>query len=154
MFCGIVPEPEPPANPDEVTVQDMKQALDNPSLHIKVVDVREPDEYEIAKVDGVPLLPLSELTESLHRTGSEPAILPALQGRRAFAQGAELFCGSRVSNTSRASKAASPRGRRKLTATCRGIELPGWDRTRETWPLTAGPAPGNTASRETELVPE
>jgi adenylyltransferase/sulfurtransferase len=62
-FCGIVPEPENVGNPDEVTVQDMKQALDNPSLNIKVVDVREPDEYEIAKVDGVPLLPLSQLNE-------------------------------------------------------------------------------------------
>ena len=61
QFCGIVPEPEPTANPDEVTVQDMKKALDNPGLNIKVVDVREPDEYEIAKVAGVPLLPLSQL---------------------------------------------------------------------------------------------
>ncbi|HEX7618667.1 MAG TPA: molybdopterin-synthase adenylyltransferase MoeB [Verrucomicrobiae bacterium] len=60
-FCGIVPEPENVGNPDEVTVQDMKKALDNPGLNIKVVDVREPDEYEIAKVAGVPLLPLSEL---------------------------------------------------------------------------------------------
>ena len=62
-FCGIVPEPENVGNPDEVTVQDMKKALDDPSLNIKVVDVREPDEYEIAKVDGVPLLPLSQLNE-------------------------------------------------------------------------------------------
>jgi len=63
MFCGIVHEPEPTANPDEVTVQDMKQALENPALGIRVVDVREPDEYEIARVAGVPLLPLSQLTE-------------------------------------------------------------------------------------------
>ncbi len=62
-FCGIVPEPENAANPDEVTVQDMKQALANPGLNIKVVDVREPDEYEIARVAGVPLLPLSQLNE-------------------------------------------------------------------------------------------
>jgi adenylyltransferase/sulfurtransferase len=60
-FCGIVPEPENTGNPDEVTVQDMKKVLDNPGLGIKVVDVREPDEYEIAKVAGVPLLPLSQL---------------------------------------------------------------------------------------------
>ena len=64
MFCGIATEPaEPVSNPDEVTVQDMKQALDNPSLGIKVIDVREADEYEIAKVDGVPLLPLSQINE-------------------------------------------------------------------------------------------
>ena len=62
-FCGIVPEPENQGNPDEVTVQDMKQALDNPALGIKIVDVREPDEYEIARVAGVPLLPLSQLND-------------------------------------------------------------------------------------------
>ncbi|MGA2244533.1 MAG: molybdopterin-synthase adenylyltransferase MoeB [Verrucomicrobiota bacterium] len=62
-FCGIVPEPENLDNPDEVTVQDMKKALNNPALGIKVVDVREPDEYEIAKVPGVPLLPLSQLND-------------------------------------------------------------------------------------------
>ncbi|MGA9452213.1 MAG: molybdopterin-synthase adenylyltransferase MoeB [Verrucomicrobiia bacterium] len=62
QFCGIAPEPaSPQANPDEVTVQDMKKALDDPKLGIKIVDVREPDEYEIAHVNGVPLLPLSEL---------------------------------------------------------------------------------------------
>jgi adenylyltransferase/sulfurtransferase len=61
QFCGIAPEVEDTGNPDEVTVQDMKKALDDPKLGIKVIDVREPFEYEIAKVEGVPLLPLSEL---------------------------------------------------------------------------------------------
>jgi sulfur-carrier protein adenylyltransferase/sulfurtransferase len=59
QFCDVAPEPA--AGPDEVTVQDMKKALDNPKLGIKVVDVREPDEYKIARVKGVSLLPLSEL---------------------------------------------------------------------------------------------
>ncbi len=64
QFCGIMPEPANPGqNPDEVTVQDMKKALDDPKLGIKVVDVREPDEYQIAKVAGVPLLPLSQLPQ-------------------------------------------------------------------------------------------
>ena len=64
MFCGIAPEPTTPAaNPDEVTVKEMKQALDNPKLGIRVIDVREPDEYEIAHVDGVPLFPLSALPQ-------------------------------------------------------------------------------------------
>src|SRR5262245_29357224 len=64
MFCGITPEAAAPqANPDEVTVQEMKRALDDPKLGIKVIDVREPDEYEIAHVNGVPLLPLSQLQQ-------------------------------------------------------------------------------------------
>jgi len=62
QFCGIKPESMTPIiNPDEVTVHDMKKALDDPKLGIKVVDVREPDEYEIARVKGVSLLPWSEL---------------------------------------------------------------------------------------------
>src|SRR3954468_121619 len=64
MFCGITPEPAAPAaNPDEVSVQEMKRALQDKKLNIKVVDVREPDEYEIAHVKGVPLLPLSVLQQ-------------------------------------------------------------------------------------------
>jgi adenylyltransferase/sulfurtransferase len=64
MFCGITPEPATPmSNPDEVTVQEMKRALDDPKLGIKVIDVREPDEYEIAHVDGVPQIPLSQLQQ-------------------------------------------------------------------------------------------
>jgi adenylyltransferase/sulfurtransferase len=63
QFCGIAPEPEPTTNPDEVTVQQMKRALDNPGLGIKVIDVREPDEFEIARVNGVPLIPLGTLPD-------------------------------------------------------------------------------------------
>jgi adenylyltransferase/sulfurtransferase len=62
QFCGIPSEPETTGlSPDEVTVKQMQQALANPSLGIKVIDVREADEYEIAKVNGVPLLPLSQI---------------------------------------------------------------------------------------------
>jgi adenylyltransferase/sulfurtransferase len=64
QFCGIPAEPATPSfNPDEVTVFEMKKALDNPSLNIKVIDVREPDEYEIAHVKGVPLIPLGSLPQ-------------------------------------------------------------------------------------------
>ena len=63
QFCGIGLEPdEPQQHPDEVTVQQMKEALTG--TDIAVVDVREHDEAEIAKIDGVPMIPLSEL---MHR---------------------------------------------------------------------------------------
>src|SRR3989449_7216513 len=62
QFCGITPEPAQGAtNPDEITVQEMKKALDDPNLGIKVIDVREQDEYQIAHIIGVPLIPLSVL---------------------------------------------------------------------------------------------
>ena len=64
MFCGITPQPAAStSNPDEVTVQDMKKALDNPSLNIKVIDVREQDEWQIAHIDNVPLIPLGTLRQ-------------------------------------------------------------------------------------------
>ena len=64
MFCGIAPQPAASAsNPDEVTVQEMKKALDTPSLNIKVIDVREPDEWQIARIEGVPLIPLGTLPQ-------------------------------------------------------------------------------------------
>ncbi|HZO84695.1 MAG TPA: rhodanese-like domain-containing protein, partial [Verrucomicrobiae bacterium] len=37
------------------------KALEDAKLNIKVIDVREPDEYQIAHVIGVPLIPLSVL---------------------------------------------------------------------------------------------
>jgi adenylyltransferase/sulfurtransferase len=62
MFCGITPQPAASAfNPDEVTVQEMKKALEAPTLGIKVIDVREPDEWQIARIDGVPLISLGTL---------------------------------------------------------------------------------------------
>ena len=61
-FCGIGLEPdEPQQHPDEVTVQQMKEAL--AGNDIAVVDVREHDEAEISKIVGVPMIPLSELAQ-------------------------------------------------------------------------------------------
>ncbi len=64
QFCGIEPEPlVAVGSPDEVTVHDMKKALEHEALDICVVDVREPHEYQIACIRGVPLIPLSELPQ-------------------------------------------------------------------------------------------
>ena len=63
-FCGIGDEPdEPQTHPDEVSVQDMKKAMDDSSSDIAFLDVREYDEVEIAKIEGVPLIPLGELPQ-------------------------------------------------------------------------------------------
>jgi len=64
LFCGISPEPMVAVgNPDEVSVHDMRKALEKPELNICVIDVREPDEYEIAAIRGVPLIPLGTLPQ-------------------------------------------------------------------------------------------
>jgi adenylyltransferase/sulfurtransferase len=71
-FCGITPaENKKSMHPDEVTVQEMKRALENTGLNIKVLDVREPREYEIARVNGTALFPLSTLGQRFEELDRE-----------------------------------------------------------------------------------
>ena len=53
------------SHPDEVTVQEMKRALDRSDLNIRVIDVREKEEHRIAHIPGTILIPLSELLRRL-----------------------------------------------------------------------------------------
>jgi molybdopterin/thiamine biosynthesis adenylyltransferase/rhodanese-related sulfurtransferase len=63
-FCGAPPPSTTPTmHPDEVTVHELKRALDEPQLGIQVLDVREPDEHRIARINGARLVPLSTLSE-------------------------------------------------------------------------------------------
>ena len=65
QFCGIPDHlAAPKGNPDEVTVQDMKKALDDPKLGIKLLDVRDPFELDIACISrAIPLMPMGELRQ-------------------------------------------------------------------------------------------
>jgi adenylyltransferase/sulfurtransferase len=66
QFCGVVSESNKnPMNPDEVSVQELRQALENPQLGIQVLDVREPDEYNLGHIPGTRLVPLSQLPQRL-----------------------------------------------------------------------------------------
>jgi len=63
-FCGAPPPSTTTTmHPDEVTVHELKRALENPQLGIQVLDVREPDEHRIARINGARLVPLSTLSE-------------------------------------------------------------------------------------------
>ena len=65
-FCGAPPPSNTPTmHPDEVTVHELKRALDDPKLGIQVLDVREPHEYQIAHLEGARLLPLSTLAQQI-----------------------------------------------------------------------------------------
>jgi adenylyltransferase/sulfurtransferase len=67
LSCGA------PPHPDEVSVLDMKKALDNPGLGIQILDVREAGEREIAAITGTTFLPLSRLLQdpsALDRNGA------------------------------------------------------------------------------------
>ena len=66
-FCGI---PQAAAAEEaagnmisEMSVQDLKQLMDGGEDNFVLLDVRNPNEYEIAKIDGSVLVPLSELED-------------------------------------------------------------------------------------------
>ena len=50
-------------HPDEVTVEQLRDALKDADSGIEVIDVREQDEYDIASIDGARLIPLKDLPE-------------------------------------------------------------------------------------------
>ena len=65
QFCGITDaqaaEAEQKAAMNEMSVTDLKGLLDSESSDYVLLDVRNPNEYEIAKIPGSVLVPLSEL---------------------------------------------------------------------------------------------
>lgn len=64
QFCGITPAAAmPPVNPeanDDVTVEELKARLDREDSFL-LLDVRERQEFEICRIPGSVLIPLSEL---------------------------------------------------------------------------------------------
>jgi sulfur-carrier protein adenylyltransferase/sulfurtransferase len=63
QFCGVVPAaPEPVAvnNATEITSIELKQRLDRGDT-LKIVDVREPNEYQINRIPGSELIPLGDI---------------------------------------------------------------------------------------------
>jgi sulfur-carrier protein adenylyltransferase/sulfurtransferase len=60
QFCGIVPAAESTeADPLEIDVSEVKKMLDS-GENFKLIDVREPSEYQICKINGTTLIPLGE----------------------------------------------------------------------------------------------
>ncbi|MFN4279690.1 molybdopterin-synthase adenylyltransferase MoeB [Thermosynechococcus sp.] len=64
-FCGIrqakAQEAAQMAEIPEMTVQELKALMDSGAQDYVLVDVRNPNEYEIAKIPGAVLVPLSEI---------------------------------------------------------------------------------------------
>jgi len=74
QFCGITPtvtdEAASPESTDDVTVRELKSRLDRQDSFL-LLDVREPQEFEICRIPGSVLIPLNEL----------PARLSEIEGR-------------------------------------------------------------------------
>jgi sulfur-carrier protein adenylyltransferase/sulfurtransferase len=90
QFCGILPaapEPAPPIGvtdatnatnmtnaPTEITAVELKQRLDRGD-DLKIVDVREPNEYQINRIPGSVLIPLGDVPKRYNELDPDDVIV-------------------------------------------------------------------------------
>ena len=68
-FCGLRSKPEETTSQkqeqlEEITATELKQRIDAGD-DIQIIDVREPNEYEIARIPGTSLIPLAHVTNRM-----------------------------------------------------------------------------------------
>ncbi|MEL6930155.1 MAG: molybdopterin-synthase adenylyltransferase MoeB [Cyanobacteria bacterium J06600_6] len=84
-FCGIPQAAAAEADASnaiaEMSVQDLKQLMDSGKDDFVLLDVRNPNEYEIARIDGSVLIPLSELEDG----SAIPKVKELVNGNRLIA---------------------------------------------------------------------
>jgi sulfur-carrier protein adenylyltransferase/sulfurtransferase len=85
MFCGIpqakAAEAQQQSMVDEMTVTELNQLIDSGAKDFVLIDVRNPNEYEIAKIPGSILIPLPDIEQG---KGIEQ-VKAALNGHRLIA---------------------------------------------------------------------
>ena len=69
-FCGLSPDQHAELPQlEEITVTELKRRLDSGN-DIQIIDVREPHEYEIARLPGTKLIPLSQVVNRMSEIDS------------------------------------------------------------------------------------
>jgi adenylyltransferase/sulfurtransferase len=65
QFCGVAPvavtNPIPATSDRDITVEELKRKMDAREPDLFVLDVREPQEFQIARIPGTVLIPLGEV---------------------------------------------------------------------------------------------
>src|SRR5438552_17257990 len=77
QFCGIqpaAPEPLTVNNATEITSVDLKKRLDRGDA-LKIVDVREPNEYQINRIQGSTLMPLGDVPKRYNELNPDDEIV-------------------------------------------------------------------------------
>ena len=75
QFCGIEPEPVAAEQSQwEITPLELKERLDR-GEDVFILDVREPQEWEICRLPGAKLIPLGQLPSRMHELNSADFIV-------------------------------------------------------------------------------
>jgi sulfur-carrier protein adenylyltransferase/sulfurtransferase len=86
QFCGAREDGSVPA----ISVQELKRKMDTNEA-FELIDVREPFEFEIARIDGAKLIPLGEITERADELQREQPIVVHCHSGRRSAQAVRLL---------------------------------------------------------------
>jgi len=93
-FCGIGPEAEEsPTGIDEVTAKELKEELDQ-GQDPYILDVRNPVEYEISRIEGSHLIPLDQLLNRLNELDSARDIVAHCRTGARSAKAIEILQGA------------------------------------------------------------
>ncbi len=77
QFCGVLPAaPEPTTvnTATEISAVELKQRLDRGD-HLTIVDVREPNEYQINRIAGSMLIPLGDIPKRFNELDPDEEIV-------------------------------------------------------------------------------
>jgi adenylyltransferase/sulfurtransferase len=78
QFCGLrgqeTPAPAAADSQSELTVEDLKRRLDRHE-NVFILDVRNPEEYQLCRIPGSTLIPLPELPRRFRELDSEREII-------------------------------------------------------------------------------
>ncbi len=88
-FCGIVPH-EPAATTADISAKEVKAMLDSKADFL-LLDVREPHEYQIAKIPGSVLVPLGDLPKHMHELTQATEIIAHCKSGMRSAKAVELL---------------------------------------------------------------
>jgi len=86
QFCGVRDESEIA----EMSPHELKRRMDS-GESFELIDVREPFEYEIARIDGAKLIPLGEISERLGELCEEQTIVVHCHSGKRSAEAARLL---------------------------------------------------------------
>jgi adenylyltransferase/sulfurtransferase len=89
-FCGIGQEDQAPTGIEEITAKEFKEELDE-GKDLFILDVRNPVEFEICRIDGSHLIPLDELLNRIHELDSARDIVVHCRSGARSAQAIEML---------------------------------------------------------------
>jgi adenylyltransferase/sulfurtransferase len=64
QFCGVTAAAPPAATAGDMTVEELQRLIESGKAPL-ILDVRNPEEYQICRIPGTKLLPLPELSQRL-----------------------------------------------------------------------------------------